>query len=263
MMPVGFAGLEEQMLLWMLAMIRPGAAFLAAPVFGAPQVPVQLRLVLALAIGLPGLAQSGMVMPEAGIVSVPGILLIASESLVGLAIGFALQIGFAAAVLAGEAISNTMGLGFAAMSNPMTGQASPAIGQFLTMLATFIFLAADGHLALSRIIVESYSAIVPGRSWLSGEAIAGLAQFGGLIFQAGVSIALPVAFALVLVQIMMAMVARSAPSLNLISVGLPAVVLAGVVLLAMAVPALADGLALTLDASLDAARDVARSPSNG
>ena len=45
MIPVGFAGIEQQLLIWMLAMIRPGAAFLAAPIFGAPQVPVQVRLV--------------------------------------------------------------------------------------------------------------------------------------------------------------------------------------------------------------------------
>jgi flagellar biosynthetic protein FliR len=262
-MPFTYAGLEQQMLLWMLALVRPGAAFLAAPVFGAPQVPVQLRLVIALAVGLPGFAHAGIAMPAEGIVSVAGLLMIAGEVVAGLAIGFALQIGFAAAMVAGEAISNAMGLGFAAMTNPMTGHASPAVGQFLSMLATFIFLAADGHLAFAQIIFDSYGAIVPGRSWLSVEAMSGIVEFGGLMFKAGVSIALPVAFALILVQIMMGMVARSAPALNLIAVGFPAVVLAGVILLAMAVPALADALAVVLTDSLDAARQVAGSASRG
>ena len=55
MMPAGFTGVEATLWLWMVAMIRPGAAFLAAPIFSAPFVPVQLRLVIALAIGIPGL----------------------------------------------------------------------------------------------------------------------------------------------------------------------------------------------------------------
>lgn len=258
MIPAGFAGVEQQLLLWALAMIRPGAAFLAAPVFGAPQVPVQLRLILALAIGIPAAQLTGLQLPDAGLVSVAGVLMIASEVLTGLALGFAVQLGFAAAVLAGEVISNAMGIGFAAMANPMTGQASPAVGQFLTLLATFLFLATDGHLILARIVVESYDAIRPGQSWLSAEAIAGLARFGGMVFAAGVAIALPVAFALVLVQIVMGMIARSAPSLNLFAVGLPAALLAGIVLMAMATPVMAEAIMIALGDALAQAKLLSR-----
>ena len=62
--------IEAMLQLWMLGMIRPGAAFLAAPVFGAANVPVQLRLVVALAVGVPAVAASGMALPADGIVSV-------------------------------------------------------------------------------------------------------------------------------------------------------------------------------------------------
>jgi len=69
-----------------------------------------------------------------------------------------------------------------------------------------------------------------------------------------VTIALPVAFALVLVQIVMAMLARSAPALNLFSVGLPATVFAGLVLLAIAAPVLAESITAALSSALDVAR---------
>ena len=159
-MPAGFAGLEQQLLIWMLAMIRPGAAFLAAPIFGAPQVPVQVRLVLALAIGVPAAAVSGMALPANGIVSFDGLMLVLPEVIAGLALGFAVQIGFSAAMLGGEAISNTMGLGFAAMANPLGGPASPAIGQLLSMMGLFLFLGFGGHLTLIGIIVDSSVIIV-------------------------------------------------------------------------------------------------------
>jgi flagellar biosynthesis protein FliR len=253
-MPVEFGNIEAQLMLWLFAMIRPGAAFLAAPVFSAPAVPVQLRLIIALGIGVPAASAAGIALPPEGMASFAGLLAIAGEIVAGLALGFAVQIGLAAALLAGEVISNTMGLGFAAMSDPLGGQVSPAIGQFLSMLGTFLFLAVGGHLALAQIIVESYIALPPGNGWLSHDTIGGLVRFGGLVFAAGLSIALPVAFAMILVQIVMAMIARSTPTLNLFAVGLPATLLAGIILMAIAAPAMADSLMHALEAGLDQAR---------
>ena len=129
MNPADVPNIEAMLQLWMLGMIRPGAAFLAAPVFGAANVPVQLRLVIALAVGVPAVAASGMALPADGIVSVPGFLLIIGEVVIGLAIGFVLQMGLAAALLAGETISNTMGLGFASMVDPLSGTSSSVAGR--------------------------------------------------------------------------------------------------------------------------------------
>lgn len=254
MIPAGFENVEQQLLVWMLAMIRPGAAFLAAPMFGAGAVPVQLRLILALAVGIPSATAENMALPIAGIISIPGFLMVAAEVVAGLALGFVIQIAFAAALVAGEAISNVMGLGFASMADPTSGQSSPAVGQFLSMLAMFLFLAANGHLTLIAIIAESYRALPPGDAWLSFAAIGGITQFGGLAFSAGLSIALPVGFALVLVQIIMAMIARSAPTLNLFAVGMPAALLAGILLLGMATPVMADTITHAIRLALDQAQ---------
>lgn len=257
MSPADVPNIEAMLQLWMLGMIRPGAAFIAAPVFGATNVPVQLRLVIALAVGVPAVAASGMVLPPEGIVSFPGFLLILGEALIGLCIGFVLQMGLAAALLAGEAISNAMGLGFASMVDPLSGAASSAIGQFLSMLATALFLAADGHLILIEIIVDSYSALPPGNAFPSFGAIGGLLRFGSLMFAAGLTIALPVGFVLILVQMIMGVIGRSAPALNLFAVGIPATLLAGVVLLGMATPVMAEAVARILSDALDAARMLA------
>jgi flagellar biosynthesis protein FliR len=254
----GFAGVEDQLILWMVAMLRPGAAFLAAPIFGAPTVPVQVRLVVALGVGVPAIAHAGLVMPPEGMMNFAGLLMVMGEIILGLTLGFAIQIGFAAALLAGEAISNTMGLGFAASIDPVGGQASPAIGQLLSMLGSFLFLATGGHLALAGIIVESFHALPPGQAWLSQKALEGFVHFGGLVFAAGLSIALPVGFAMVLVQIVLGVIGRSTPTLNLFAVGMPAAVLAGIILLAMALPAMAEGLVAALSASLDQAQLLAK-----
>ncbi|RJF93217.1 flagellar biosynthetic protein FliR [Sphingomonas cavernae] len=257
MMPQGFAGLEAQLWVWLVAMIRPGAAFLVAPVFGAPYVPIQLRMVVSLALGMAALQANPVILPEGGLVTIAGFMLVLGEVLVGLALGFAVQIGFAAAMLAGETIGNVMGLGFAGMVDPASGQSSPAIGQFLSLLTTFLFLAIGGHLMLATIIVESYRALPPGDAFMSAESINGLVLFGGELFAAGLAVALPVGFALVIVQLVMAMLARSAPSLNLFAVGLPAALLAGLVLMAMAVPVMGEAITLSLQNGLAMARQMA------
>jgi flagellar biosynthetic protein FliR len=257
MMPGGFAGVEAQLWLWMVAMIRPGAAFLAAPIFGAPYVPVQLRLIVALAIGIPSLAAVEFQLPLDGLASIDGFLLVAGEVLAGLALGFAVQIGFSAALVAGETIGNAMGLGFAGMMDPTSGQSAPAIGQLLSILGTFLFLAIGGHLALAATIVESYRALPPGAGLMSNDSLMGLVMFGGVLFAAGLSIALPVGSALILVQIVMAVLARSAPALNLFAVGLPAALLAGLVLLAIAAPVMGEAIVQAITAGLDMSRNLA------
>src|SRR3546814_3204997 len=95
----------------------------------------------------------------------------------------------------------------------------PVIGTFLSVLATFLLLSMNGHLMLITFIVKSYEAMPPGGAMLSNDAVYSLVLFGGTLFGAGLTIALPVGFALILIQIVMAMLARSAPSLNLFSVG--------------------------------------------
>ena len=257
MIPAGFAGIENALWLWLVAMIRPGAAFLAAPIFGANFVPVQLRLVVALAIGIPALSATGFTLPPDGLASFAGFVLVAGEAMVGLALGFAILIGFSAAQLAGEVIGNAMGLGFAAMVDPASGQQNPVLGQFLSILATFLFLAVNGHLALAATIMESYRALPPGHAWLSAESVHGLILFGGVLFSAGLSIALPVAFAIVLVQIVMGMLARSAPQLNLFAVGFPAALLAGIVLLAIAAPVLGESITAAINLGLEQSRRLA------
>lgn len=235
----------------MLASIRPGAAFLAAPVFGAPQVPVLLRFILAVAVGVPGSLLATVVLPPGGMASVAGLALIFGEIIIGLALGFALQIGFAATSIAGETIGNAMGLGFASTIDPMSGSGTPAIAQVLTILATLLFLSIDGHLAFITIILESYRALPVGGGLLSAAATLAVVQLGGAMFAASVVLALPVVTGVILIQLVMALLARSAPALNLFAVGLPAALLGGLLLFAFALPIMGQAVTRTLIVSLE------------
>lgn len=254
MFPAAFADVESWLWMLLLAAIRPGAAFFAAPLFGMVAVPMQVRFVIAVAVGMAGMNAVPFTMPAGGIASITGFAIVAGEVLAGVALGFAVQIGFSAAMVAGEMVGNAMGLGFAGMMDPQTGAPTPALAQFLSILGTFLFLAIGGHLALASIIVDSYRSLPVGQAWIGFDSMRGLVMFGGDMLAMGFAIALPVGFALILVQIVMGILARSAPAMNLFAVGLPATLLAGLVLIAVAAPAIGEGIIGAIEAGLDHAR---------
>jgi flagellar biosynthesis protein FliR len=253
----GFAGVEAQLWLLLIAMIRPGAALIAAPVFGAAVVPLQVRIILSLAIGMAALNTVHITLPPGGVASIAGVALVGGEVLAGLALGFAVQLGYSAAYIAGEVISNAMGLGMATMVDPVSGTSTPVLGQLLSIVSTFLFLAMNGHLLLIRYVIASYTALPPGGGMMPASAFEAIVRFGGTMFAAGVTIALPVAFTLILVQIVMGVLARTAPQLNLFAVGLPATLLAGLILLAIGAPVIGEGIADSLNNGLDLAKSLA------
>ncbi len=257
LLPGGLNGIEEQLWLWLVMMVRPGAAFVVAPVFSARTLPLQVRLILALAIAMAASGRVAIVLPPEGLGSLNGIVLVAGEIVIGAMIGFAIQIGYAGALVAGEYIAGAMGLGFASMVDPAGGAATPVIASLLSVIALLIFVGADGHLHLIRIIVDSYSSFPPGAGIPSGDAMLSLTLFGGQVFSAGLLIALPVMSAVIFVQIIMGILSRTAPQMNLFAVGFPVAILTGLILLAMVMPIMGDAILASLNYGLDMGDSIA------
>ncbi|MGK6318464.1 flagellar biosynthetic protein FliR [Sphingomonas sp. DT-204] len=250
---MGF-GLSIEPQLWTLlfCMVRIGAAFVAAPVFSAVAVPLPVRIALAGAIGVLVMNVTQIRAPEQ-IFALATFLAVASEALVGLALGFVLQIAFAAPLVAGELIGGSMGIGFAAQIDPQHGVSTPAIGNFLSVLLTLLFLSVDGHLVLVDLVVRSYEALPPGAAWIAPGQLMNIALFGGYTFLAGLLLALPVGFLLLCLNVIVGMLSRSAPALNLFAVGLPASLAVGVIAMFIALPAMGDYMQVIVREALDMA----------
>ncbi|HVI98195.1 MAG TPA: flagellar biosynthetic protein FliR [Sphingomonas sp.] len=253
---LGF-GLSIEPQLWALifVMVRIGAAFVAAPVFGAVSIPLPVRVTLSGAIGVLVLGMHP-VTPPAHVFALATFLSIAAEALVGLAIGFILQIAFAAPLIAGEIIGNSMGIGFASMIDPQTGRSSAALSNFLSTMLTLLFLSVNGHLILVDMLVKSYDAMPPGAAWMAPERLRDIAFFGGYAFAAGFLLALPVGFLLLCLNLVVGMLSRSAPALNLFAIGLPMSLGVGVIALAIAFPAMGDYMIVIVDEGLRAAQNL-------
>ena len=248
----GFGALEGEFWRLLFCMTRIGAAMLAAPLFGASSVPMQVRVIASGAIAVLVCAWTPIAAPPA-LFSAAGLLILAGEVLVGLTLGFVLQISFAAPVIAAETIGGAMGMGMATAVDPNSGAQSPALGQYFTVVLTLVFLATGAHLQWIALLVDSYRLLPPGETWLGAEGFAAIPALAGQMFATAVAMALPVTLVLLLVQVATGVLSRSAPALNLFALGLPAGVLAGFAALIAAAPMLGD---LMADLSAAALADV-------
>jgi flagellar biosynthetic protein FliR len=239
----GFGALEQDFWRVVFLMTRIGAAMLAAPFFGAALVPVTVRVCATGAVAVFVAAWVPAIATPPALYSIGGLLSVLGEVLVGLSLGFVLQIAFAAPTIAAELIGGGMGMSMATAADPTGGNQTTAFGQFFTIVLTLTFLAMGAHLHFIALVVQSYDAFPPGHTWLGADRFAVIASFAGSMFETAVRIALPVTLVLLLVQMLTGVLSRSAPSLNLFALGLPAGVLAGITALILAAPMIYDQLA--------------------
>lgn len=253
----GFGAVEAELWRLVFVMTRIGAALLAAPLFNAASVPVQVRIGVTGAVAVLICAWLPVTVPPS-LLSLAGMATLAGEVLIGLALGFVLQLSFAAPVIAAEQIGGAMGMSIASAADPVSGVHSPVLGQYFTVLLTLVFLGLGGHLMFLRLLVESYTAFPPGAAWLDAQRLGLVTSFASDMFVAAIAIALPVTLVLLLVQLATAVLSRSAPALNLFALGLPAGILAGLAALIAAAPLAADQFAeLSAQALAQAAQVIA------
>jgi len=252
----GFGALEQDFWRVVFLMTRIGAAMMAAPFFGAASIPATVRICATGAVAIFVAAWMPAIAAPAALFSLAGLLAVAGEVVLGLALGFVLQIAFAAPTIAAELIGGGMGMSMAVSADPSGGGQTTAFGQFFTIVLILIFLAMGAHLHWIGLVVESYDAFPPGQTWLGADRFSVIASFAGTMFETAVRIALPVTLVLLLVQILTGVLSRSAPSLNLFALGLPAGVLAGITALILAAPVIYDQLAGIVILSLEQAEGV-------
>ena len=219
---------------WIAAFFFPLARILAllaaAPPFNNAGLTTRVRLVLGLAIAMaisPALPTMPAIEPASGL----GLLILAQQMIIGLAMGFALRLVFSAIDLAGMMISTQMGLGFATAYDPQTASQTPVVSELIGMLALLVFLSIDGHLMVISTLVQSFTFLPVGLLAISEASWLNIANAGGIIFSAGVMLSLPAVTALLITNVALGVLGRVAPQLNLIVIGFPVTILLGFVAL--------------------------------
>lgn len=222
------ADLVERFYTFLWPMLRIGAMLVAAPLLSLNAVSVRLRVVIGLVLTF--LIYPLIKWPVIDPISAEGLLEIVNQLFIGSLMGLMLQVATGALVLAGQAIAASMGLSMASMYDPNVGNV-PVISQFILILSTLVFLGFGGHVIMISMLLESFRTLPIGQSLLGQVAFGKVIAWSSMIFLGGLLIALPVMVALLFINIGMGVVTRAAPSLNIFSVGFPATIAAGFIVL--------------------------------
>ena len=217
--------------------LRISAMFAVSPILSARMVPVRVRVLLALAMAsllAPLIPSAGGIEP----MSAEGLLVSVHQILIGLAMGFILQLVFAALAIAGESVALSMGLGFASMVDPQNGIQVPIVSSYYVIIATLLFLVLNGHLALIGVLADSFYSLPVGIDGISREGLWQLVEWARRMFVGALLIALPALTSMLLVNLAFGVITRAAPQLNIFAVGFPVTLLLGFVVLMLSVPSL-------------------------
>ena len=247
-------GFNEQILMGWLSPIfwpflRVLAVFSVAPIFSSRALPVRIRVALALLVawGASGAILNQPVVPLNGPNAIDTTV---HEVLVGLSIGFAVRLVFAAAELAGELIGLQMGLNFAGFFDPASSTQGSALASFFGQLTALLFITINGHLLLLMAVVRSYERIPLGSGVVDMLRQARLHEMGAQVFASAFWMALPLTVLLLLANLALGIMSRIAPQMNIFAIGFPITLVTGLGGLALILPLMDRSLLALLEGAL-------------
>ena len=230
---------DAQLNTWLISFIWPLTRILGmimvAPVFGHASVPQRVKIGLGIFITLI-VAPTLPPMPDIALGSWQGLLVLIQQLLIGLAIGFTMRIAFAAVDAAGEFVGLQMGLGFASFFDPQSAGQTLVIAQFFNILATLLFLAVNAHLLLINVLVDSFHGLPIGPQPLAAAGYFNVAAFGSSVFATGLQLSLPLIAILLMTNLALGILTRSAPQLNIFAIGFPITLGVGLIMLSLVLP---------------------------
>lgn len=232
--------------------LRTLALFSAAPLFSAVAIPMRVRVAVAFVITI--VVAAAIRQPVPLTLSWSTAVLAVQQVLVGLTIGFAMQLTLAAMAFAGDFIGIQMGFGFAGLFDPQSRFQVPVMSNLFSLVGLLLFITLNGHLVLLGVLVKSFAVVpVAAGSGIPPLGWHALAAAGAVLFQMGVWLALPVIAVLLAAHLAVAVVSRVAPQINVMSVGFSLFMWVGLAATVALVPFFAPAVGHMIRAGLAAA----------
>lgn len=217
-----------------LLLVRPGALIISAPGFGGVYAPAQVKIGLTLLLAI-------VLAPSASLPAIDSgaslALIVTREMAIGVALGTAIRALVSAAELAGQLAGFQMGLSYSAIVDPQSGVRNNLLASLYGNIAMITFLLTNAHHAFLRALRDSYESLPMGAGHVAPSLPQAIVGLLGLVFSFGARLAAPLVVVLVITEIALALIARSAPALNLMAVGAPIRVIVGLILLGFVAPA--------------------------
>lgn len=230
--------------------LRVLALFTSAPVFSMRVIPVRTRIGLAFLVAV--CAQA--VLPEQPVISLnsrEAVGAVVQQVGIGLAMGFAVRLVFAAVELAGEIIGLQMGLNFASFFDPASNAQVSAVARFFGNISMLLFVVINGHLMVLMAVVKSFDSFPVGGNFLQAIGQMRLHELGASLFSSALWIALPMIALLLFVNLTLGIISRVAPQMNIYAVGFPVTLTVGMLGITATLPMLEQPMLVLLQQSID------------
>lgn len=212
---------SEKLLGFVMALTRISAFFVVLPVFGWEIIPVRIKVSLALLLAV-FFAMITPLPPAARQAStLEAMLLIVNEGTYGLALGLVAAILFAAVKFGARIVEQEMGLNMAEILDPLTGEEAQPLGSLLEMMFIIMLLSANGHHVFLLTLSKSYDAFPAGSIPTIPVLTAGIVSAGSAMLIAGLKLAAPMLAASMLLMVVLAVLARTVPEMNILFISLP------------------------------------------
>ena len=220
----------ELFLVWFLIFVRAGAMLAIFPIFAAAAMPVRLRLAIAGFLAL--LTLPGVMLPPDVIqfTLFQFVLLVGKEVMVGLMLGFVVRLIMFSVALAGHYIGTEMGLQLASLIAPGETDPSPTPSVILALLTVMLMFALDVHFELLLGFQQSYAVLPIGGGQLSGPLFSAVTAMCAHTFVVAVRIAAPVIAVGIVVSLLLMVLAKTIPQINVFIESFSVRILVGVFL---------------------------------
>ncbi len=244
---------EAEVLAWITPLLWPFlralALFSALPLLGTRTVPARVRIALAALVALA--AQASLPpMPAVALDSMAAFMLVLQQLLIGISLGFAVRLVFAAIELAGEVVGLQMGLNFAGFFDPVTASQTTATSRFFGAIVGWLFIVINGHLLVIAALVNSFNAFPVGDDPFAFLRQALPHEWGAQIFSTGLWIALPMVAMLTFVNLVLGVISRVAAQINIFAIGFPITLGVGLIGILLTLPLMQQPFTMALERML-------------
>lgn len=220
---------------FILVLLRLTTLLSLAPFYGLTNVPVRLRIGLAVLVAL--IVTPVVAVPDLATYDLAGFILLGmKEAIIGALLAFSLLLIFAAAQFGGHIIGYQMGLAMANTVDPQGQISISVIGEIYYVVAMLLFLAFDGHHFIMRAVVHSFDLIPIDSLVLDGGGMRLLIRLSANVFLLAIQLAAPVIAALLTTSVALGLIARTVPQMNVFIVGFPIKVGLGLLIAVLSLP---------------------------
>ncbi|MCF7928016.1 MAG: flagellar biosynthetic protein FliR [Spirochaetales bacterium] len=245
------SGIVVQAQLFFLIFARIFALIQISPLLSSRAIPQVAKIGLSLFVSstiLPWVADMGYIIPESGLIYA---MLLLGEVLVGLALGFLLVLIYAAFQVAGQFFSLQMGFGASQVFDPMAQIRLPLMGQFLNLVAMFVFVSIEGFQRIFLVGVYRSFEAVRAIDFVTERQSFFRLIFSGLstLFEQALVISFPILGTLFLIHVTMGLLAKAAPQMNLLMLGFPIAIMVAFLILFLSMPFIMETFGRIIDGS--------------